>query len=241
MVDVTPRKEPGTLVARPPVMEFAVIAAILGLCVTAAGLVMLSNPWPAFLAFGLCVALVAAGLRRSYPHAEFGMCNTVTLGRAALLSLLAGALLEAARVSPWLVFWVALTILVLDGVDGWLARRSHLKSAFGARFDMETDAALGAVLALYLLLSGRVGAEVLVLGFLRYAFVLAGLVWPALRAELPESFRRKTICVVQNGALIALVCPLLPAALLAPVAMAAAAMLVASFAIDTAWLARHAR
>ena len=36
----------------------------------------------------------------------------------------------------------------LDGVDGWLARRRGMSSAFGARFDMEIDALLVQVLAI---------------------------------------------------------------------------------------------
>lgn len=51
--------------------------------------------------------------------------------------------------------------------------------------------------------------------------------------------RRKTICVVQIAALIALVFPLLPAGLVTPIAVAAAAVLAMSFAVDTIWLVRH--
>ncbi|WP_236544485.1 CDP-alcohol phosphatidyltransferase family protein [Roseovarius atlanticus] len=241
MVDITPQKQTATLTVRPPMAEFVVIAAAMALGLAAFAVAVLPSPGWAMIAFGSCVGLVALGVRRSYPHPSFGLCNTVTLGRAALLSLLAGVLADAGAVSPWLVFWVGLTILSLDGVDGWLARRSHLKSDFGARFDMEVDAALGAVLALYLMLSGRTGAEILVLGFMRHVFVLAGLAWPMLRGALPESMRRKTICVVQIGTLIALTCPLVPAAVVGPVALAASALLVLSFAVDTAWLVRHRR
>ncbi|QFT93646.1 CDP-alcohol phosphatidyltransferase [Roseovarius sp. THAF9] len=241
MVDISPYKQNATLTARPPMVEVTVIATALALALAGFGAAVLPSPGWAVVVFGPCVALVALGVWRSYPHAEFGLCNTVTLGRAALLSLLVGALFDAGAVSPWLVFWVGLTILSLDGVDGWLARRSQLKSEFGARFDMEVDAALGAVLAMWLLLSGKTGAEILVLGFMRYAFVLAGLVWPALRRELPDSMRRKTICVVQIGTLIALACPLFPTVLVPWVAGLASALLVLSFGIDTAWLARHVR
>jgi phosphatidylglycerophosphate synthase len=39
-------------------------------------------------------------------------------------------------------------LLALDGLDGWLARRFGLASAYGARFDMEVDGFLILVLAL---------------------------------------------------------------------------------------------
>lgn len=239
MVDVTPQQNGPAIRVRPPMAEFVATAALMGLGLLVLSGTVLSTPVWSIMAFGICVGLVSVGLRGGYPHTVFGLCNTVTLGRAALLSVLFGALFEVTAVSAWVVFWLALVILALDGVDGWLARRSRLKSAFGARFDMETDAALGALLALWLLISDKTGAEILVLGFMRYGFVLAGLFWPALRADLPDSMRRKTICVVQIAALIALVFPLLPAGLVTPIAVAAAALLALSFAVDTIWLVRH--
>ena len=42
-------------------------------------------------------------------------------------------------------------VLLLDGVDGWLARRGGWCSRFGARFDMETDALLVLLILLVLL------------------------------------------------------------------------------------------
>ena len=239
MVDVTPQQNGPAVKVRPPMAEFLATAAMVGVGVLLLSGTVLSTPIWSLTAYGICAGLVSLGLRNGYPHAVFGLCNTVTLVRAALLSVLFGAVFEVNAVSAWVVFWLSLTILALDGVDGWLARRSRLKSAFGARFDMETDAALGALLALWLLVSGTTGAEILILGFMRYAFVLAGLLWPALRADLPESMRRKTICVVQIAALIALVFPLLPASLVTPVAVGAAMVLAMSFAVDTIWLVRH--
>lgn len=236
MVDISPQRRATTFGARPPMGEFVTVAVVLAIGLTGVSAVVLATPIWSLGAFGICVVLASIGVRLSYPHALFGLCNMVTMARAALLSLLVGVLFDVAQVSSWLVFWTALVILVLDGVDGWLARRSHLKSAFGARFDMETDAALGAVLALYLLVSSTTGVEILVLGFMRYAFVLAGFFWPVLRRDLPESFRRKAICVVQIATLIALIFPLFPDALTATVALGASMLLVFSFIVDTAWL-----
>lgn len=127
----------------------------------------------------------------------------------------------------------------LDGIDGWLAQRAGLSSTFGARFDMEIDALLGAVLALHLLAGGTVGPAILVLGFSRYAFVIAGFIWPALHGDLPDSMRRKTICVIQIAALIALIFPLTCAVFLTPIALIAAAALLYSFAVDAVFLMRQ--
>ena len=56
--------------------------------------------------------------------------------------------------------------------------------------------------------SRKAGAWVLLSGLLRYAFVAAGAVAPWLRAPLPPSRRRQTICVVQ---IVALSSSMLPA------------------------------
>tara|TARA_R110000787_G_scaffold145580_2_gene259367 strand:- start:275 stop:994 length:720 start_codon:yes stop_codon:yes gene_type:complete len=182
-------------------------------------------------------AISMHGLRYSYPHDVLGACNAVTLGRAALVAMLAGAILNPAP--AWAIFSIATIAFALDGLDGWLARRAGLSSGFGARFDMEVDALLGAVLALVILMRGTVGAEILVLGFARYVFVLAALIWPALQGNLPDSFRRKAGCVVQISALIMLLFPLTPPWLLTPVTLVGAAVLLYSFAVDAIYLMRQ--
>src|SRR5260370_1121940 len=84
--------------------------------------------------------------------------------------------------------------LMLDGVDGWLARRGGLASRFGARFDMETDALSVLVFTLLLLRTGQAGPWVLAIGLARYIFVGVAWLWPPLAVEFPQSLRRNTIC-----------------------------------------------
>ena len=181
--------------------------------------------------------LVFLGVAAISMHDVLGACNAVTLGRAALVAMLAGAILNPAP--AWAIFSIATIAFALDGLDGWLARRAGLSSGFGARFDMEVDALLGAVLALVILMRGTVGAEILVLGFARYVFVLATFIWPSLQGNLPDSFRRKAGCVVQISALITLLFPLTPTWLLTPVTLVGAAVLLYSFAVDAIYLMRQ--
>ena len=68
--------------------------------------------------------------------------------------------------------------LVLDGVDGTVARARGETSSFGARFDMETDAALLLALCLAVPALGVAGWWVLAIGGLRYGYVLAGWIAP---------------------------------------------------------------
>lgn len=177
----------------------------------------------------------------------FGWANGVTLVRLVITSLFAGLACQQSWASPlspellWLFLGLALVALLLDGLDGRLARRLGTASAFGARFDMEVDALLILLLSLLAWLLGKAGPWILVLGLMRYLFVAAGLLWPALTAPLPPSFRRQAVCVIAALALAALLAPPLVPPLSVVIAALGLALICGSFAIDTIWLLRHHR
>jgi phosphatidylglycerophosphate synthase len=188
---------------------------------------------------GVGAAALLAGLAQHSPHRQFGSANQVTLLRAVLVVLLAGAIGAAAPARlAWAATLVATVAALLDGLDGWLARRLHTASRYGARFDMETDALLVLVLSVLVLQLGKAGPWVLVAGLLRYGFVLAGLALPRLRRPLPPSRRRSAIAALQMILLIAALSPLLPRPTSDAAAGAAVLTLVASFALDVHWLWR---
>jgi phosphatidylglycerophosphate synthase len=220
-----------------PARAFGVLALLMLVAIIPLSYLLYQSFAVPVVVFALIAAIGLRGLMLGYPHKALGACNGLTLGRAALVSVLAGAIFAPS--SQWAVFAIAVFAFALDGADGWLARRSGLTSAFGARFDMETDALLGAILTLVLMVNGPLGAAVLILGFSRYAFVLAGFIWPTLQKSLPYSFRRKAICAVQIAALIILVFPLTPNAIMVPVAVLGGAALLYSFAVDTLHLMRR--
>ena len=169
--------------------------------------------------------------RQHHPHATFGAANYVTAIRALLTLLLAALAFVApsARIG-WIAGWTAGGVAALDGVDGWLARRARMQSAFGARFDMETDAALLLVLSALALRLDKAGAWVLLIGLMRYLFVATGWLLPWLTAPLTATVRGKTVAVVQMVTLaIALVLPRPLASAATPTALA---LLIWSFAID---------
>ena len=222
-------------IAFAPQILFALLAAVLLVTVSASSLALFGHLALPIAVFSLTSLVALRGMRIYHLHRSLGPGNGVTLIRAALVALLAGAIVAPNPVS-WIVFALACVAFALDGLDGWLARRSGLTSAFGARFDMEVDALLGAVLALILLSNGHVGVEILLLGFTRYAFVGASLFLPKLRGPLPDSLRRKTICVIQIAALIALLCPMTPLWLMSPLSWGAAILLLVSFLTDTRYL-----
>ncbi|MGQ0563507.1 MAG: CDP-alcohol phosphatidyltransferase family protein [Gemmobacter sp.] len=223
--------------ARGTVRAFAALAAGMTLLLAAALALILPVRGAALGTFVLAAVagLAMHGMTRTYRHPRLGLCNAVTLVRAALTAGLAAAL-AAPGVPAWGLVAVAATALALDGVDGWLARREGLQSAFGARFDMEVDALLALVLALLALTLAKAGPWVLLLGGLRYGFVAASLALPWLGAALPPRAARKTVCVIQIATLTALLAPPVVPPLSLALAAMATVLLVASFAVDVLWL-----
>ena len=189
--------------------------------------------------FGLTSALLLRHLPPQPPGTGLGPANQVTFGRAMLVLPLA-ALVPHAQIhfdgGHWFVIGLATLALCLDGVDGWVARRTNSVSAFGARFDMELDSCLMLVLAALVWRSGRVGPWIILLGLPRYLFVIAGWRLGWLRAALPQRFRRKAGCVMQGIALLVCLGPIVPGPLASVVAGTALALLLASFALDIVWL-----
>jgi phosphatidylglycerophosphate synthase len=124
-------------------------------------------------------------------------------------------------------------VLVLDAVDGWVARRTRA-TPFGARFDGEVDAFLILVLSVYV--ASSVGAWVLAIGLARYAFAAAGWVWPWMRRPLPYRYWRKVVAAVQ-GVVLAVAAADVVAPWVATVALLGALLLLAeSFGRDVLWL-----
>jgi phosphatidylglycerophosphate synthase len=192
--------------------------------------------------FAVVAACVLANLGAHHPFATFGPANQITLLRAGLMAILAGLIGEAGGAAlGGLAFVLALVAASLDAVDGRVARATGMASAFGARFDMEIDAALLLVLAALAWQLDRAGAWVLASGLMRYAFVAAGAGLAWLRRPLPPSFRRKLVCAVQTGVLVAVLAPVLAPPVTSVLAAVALAALCYSFAADVIWLRRHSR
>jgi phosphatidylglycerophosphate synthase len=184
-----------------------------------------------------------ASFLRKLALGRFGPANRVTLVRGMLVALIGGTigLVDGAGPAGWCVFLAAVIALILDGVDGWVARHAGVCSAFGARFDRELDALFLVVLSSLVHDLGKAGAWVLAIGGLRYGFVAARLLWPQLGADLPESTRRKLVCALQGVALTTCLAPVVGQGLASVLAGGALAALTVSFAVDVAWLNRNAR
>lgn len=194
-----------------------------------------------FLVLALLIPLVAP---QETAERGAGPANGITFLRAAMtlpvlvLLWLPGTFPET--LLYFIVIWVGIATL-LDGADGYLARRTGRVSRFGARFDMEVDALLILLLSLLVWKVESVGIWVLLIGLMRYFFLLGGRVWRWLSAPLFSSRRRQVICVVQTVVLLVALVPAVQAPVSTGIVLLALTALLYSFLVDGWWLYRHSR
>ena len=194
----------------------------------------------AIFAVMMVSVIAVAGTRHPYPR--FGPANYVTTIRAMLVALVAASI--GHPVTPdvlWAVIGLTALMAAMDGLDGWLARRTRMASEFGARFDMETDAVLILVLSILVWQHGKAGAWVLLCGLMRYAFLAAGWLQPWLAQPLRSTRRGKTVAVGQLLGLSVALAPIVSMPLSTIAAAVTLAVLAWSFAIDVRWLSRQHR
>jgi len=163
---------------------------------------------------------------------RFGPADYVTAVRAVLSGvvavLVAGALIG--RDHTTILVTLAAIALALDLVDGYVARRTNTASEFGARFDLEVDAFLIAVLSVQV--AGQFGWWVLLIGAMRYLYVAAAELWPWLRLSLPPRRSAKVVAAVQGVTLAVAASRLLPDASVRVALAMALLLLVESFGQD---------
>jgi phosphatidylglycerophosphate synthase len=199
-------------------------------------------PLKAAAFFAVLAAAVVSVAGAQHPHPRFGPANVVTTIRAMLAAL--AAALIGYPASPdvlWSVIGLTVLMAALDGLDGWLARSTRMASAYGARFDVETDAAFILVLSILVWQHGKAGVWVLLCGLMRYAFVAAGWLLPWLAGPLRATRRARIVAVGQLLGLGVALAPIVPAPNSAVAAAITLATLAWSFAIDVMWLSRQYR
>ncbi len=221
------------------------LAAILGMPATAALLGVVSATaglgvagWIAGLATGAGATALIATARSRSDQPAMHPADWVTLTRAVLTAGIAGLVTDSfgRPVSVTALVTLAAVALVLDGVDGQVARRTGTATPLGARLDGEVDAFL--ILLLSIFVSRDYGRWVLVIGAARYALLLAGWLIPWLAAPLPPRYWRKVVAAVQGIVLTVAASGLLDR-LAGMIAVAAALLLLAeSFGRDVIWLYR---
>ena len=189
-----------------------------------------------------CAAAMAAALARGLALRtgdRLGPASWVTLARATLAvgvaALVAASFAHDTPVA--LLVTLAAVALVLDAVDGWLARRTGTATALGARFDGEVDAFL--ILALSVYAAPMYGTWVLAIGAARYLFLLGEWLLPWMRAPLPPRRWRRIVAAAQGIVLTVAAAEVLPRGLTQGLLVAALAALAASVGECVWWLWRR--
>ncbi|KJL41613.1 MULTISPECIES: CDP-alcohol phosphatidyltransferase family protein [Microbacterium] len=215
-----------------------VAAGIAGLAATGTTVRLPAAAWAVGVGYlVVSTALLMRGIRRGGVE-RFGPANAVTATRSVLVGLVTALVVAsfAGEVTTALLVGLVAVALALDGVDGYVARRTRSESELGARFDMEVDAFLLLVLCVYDV--RYVGWWVLTIGLLRYAFVVAGFLLPWMRQTLPPRYWRKVVTAACGVALAVVASQLLPPPVNVLVAVGALLLVLESFGRDVLWLAR---
>ncbi len=220
-------------------------ATILGTLATSALLSVVSATaglgvagWIAGLATGSAAAALIAGARMRSDQPFVHPADWVTLIRAVLVAGVAGLVADSFSRPVSITALVTLSImaLLLDAVDGQVARQTDTATPLGARLDGEVDAFL--ILLLSIIVSRDYGWWVLAIGAARYALLLAGWLIPWLAAPLPPRYWRKVVAAVQ-GIVLTVAASGVPGRMAGMIAVAAALLLLAeSFGRDVIWLYR---
>jgi len=174
----------------------------------------------------LSLAVLVARCRQWFgAERGFGRANWVTSFRLCIAATLPAF---PPSTPGFVLAAVVLFVFVLDGLDGWIARRTGTASEFGAHFDMETDASFVLIAELVLLSRGDAGAWIVVTGLLRYLYVLVvACVPPRAGAARRSRFARLAFACLVVGLIAAFA---LPKPFGAALALVGSAAVSASFA-----------
>ena len=221
-----------------PAPLIGLIAQVLLIAALAGGVGLGAAGWVVGLT---CSAMMNGALALELSRHDSGRlapADWVTLTRATLavgVAALVGDSFHQPASGTLLVSLTAVA-LVLDAVDGWVARRTTA-GALGAQFDGEVDAFL--ILALSVYVAPMAGPWVLAIGAARYAFLAAGWALPWMREPLPPRFWRKTVAAIQGIVLAVAAADVLPRAVTQAALAVAVVLLAESFGRDVWWLRLH--
>lgn len=213
----------------------ALLLVLLGI-----GLDWGSAGWLTAVAAAAVLDAVVVRLWRRSGATRIGPADLITLTRATLIcGVLALAVAAFLGAPPRALLLSSLSgvALVLDLVDGWVARGTGTESAVGARLDGEVDAFLMLVLSLWV--AATLGWWVLVIGLARYAFGLGAMVCAWLRGQLPYRYWRKVVTASASTALVVAAARVLPSPAVELVLLAALLLVLESFGRDVLWLWRR--
>ena len=222
-----------------PLVGLVGLIALLAVLAATSGLG--TRGWVAGVLCGLGLVALLARALRGHGRSRLTVADVVTLSRAVLACGVAALTADAfgGPISVPTLVTLSTVALVLDGVDGRVARRTGSASVLGARFDMETDAFLIMVLSVYVALD--FGWWVLGFGLARYLFVAAGWVLPWLRGPEPPRRWARAVAAGVGVFLTVAAAGVLPREVAVGMLVVGLAMLLESFgrSIRGFWVRTH--
>lgn len=126
------------------------------------------TPWLALLSFGIFIYAFRENLQNRIPLG--GWANVVTLVRLSGVFWIA---FNYNSIDDFLLGMVAVIIISMDGLDGYLARKQNTSSEFGAHLDMETDAFFVAMMSYLIFLKNEDFLVFLIPGLMRYIYLVS--------------------------------------------------------------------
>jgi len=241
-------EKPSSLVSKEyqPARVECIYAVIVSLSLSILLVAVHEASWIAMLVgvlAGCAVPLLAvSSIMRRQPSYS-GPADRITLARAILTGTVATLVVLASfEEYPMRSWWIVLiggTVLVLDGIDGAVARRTHTATEAGARLDTEIDAAH--ILVMAAPVAHVVGWWALAIGAMRYGFMAATWFRESLRGSLDHSDFRRAIGLVQGVVLCLVLVPFVPVWLATFLTATSLALLVVSFGRDVNALERAVR
>ena len=130
-------------------------------------------------------------LRNFKPYG--GFANIVTFLRMAMTFLVG---FTFGSLHPFFVLGIFIGILILDGIDGYLARKYNTGSPFGETFDIETDALFTLMLCGVLYLAGYMPWWIMFSGILRYGYVLLEYLLGTSKKKSPTHKHARILSIV---------------------------------------------
>ena len=120
------------------------------------------------------------------------------------LILLLGIILFWQELSLAELSLAVFSIVILDFIDGFIAKRYHMKSEFGAIFDAETDALFVLVMSITLVFKHEFSFWLTGMGFLRFIFGLYFTFAPATYNVESVKFGNRNLYSVIAGSVLVL-------------------------------------
>jgi len=122
----------------------------------------------------------------------FGYPNWITVFRFSSICLL-GFFLPS--LSSYQAFFAFAFIILIDGLDGWVARKTQQITEIGSRLDGETDAFMVLLLTLYHIKTGKIPDWIILPGMMRHIFGILSYFFKTPKEFTSRRFRA-TIAVI---------------------------------------------